>query len=58
MHRHEKRKHSTQTQPENSILLEAMRNGQITKVKVEDDPLLDIKKPAQEVPIQQNKVGK
>ena len=38
--------------------MEAMRNSQITEVKVEDDPLLDIKKPAQEVPIQQNEVEK
>ena len=57
MHIHEKRKHSTHTQTEN-IILEAVKNGQITKVKVEDDPLLDNKKPAQEVPIQQNEVKK
>ena len=40
------------------MVLEAMRNGQITKVKVEDDPLLNIKKPAQEVLIQQNEIEK
>ena len=57
MHIHEKRKHSTQTQPEN-IILEAVKNGQLNEVKVEDNPLLDVKTPAQEVPIQQNEVEK
>ena len=57
MHIHEQRKHPTHTQPEN-ILVDALKKGQIKDVKVEDDPLLDIKKPAQEVPIQQNEVKK
>ena len=45
MHVHEKRKHSTQ------ILADAVKNEQITEVKDEDDHLLDIEKPAKEVPI-------
>ena len=44
MHVHEKRKHSSQ------ILADAVKNEQIT-VKDEDDHLLDIEKPAKEVPI-------
>ena len=46
MHVHEKRKHSTQ------ILADAVKNDQITEVKVEDYHLLDIEKPIQEVPIE------
>ena len=46
MHVHEKRKHSTQ------ILADAVKNDQITEVKVEDYHLLDNEKPAQEVPIE------
>ena len=51
MHLHEKRKHSTQTQTEN-IILEAVKNGQLNEVKVEDD------QPTQQVPTQQNEVEK
>ena len=40
------------------ILVDAVKNGHINDVKVEDDPLLDIKKPAQEVPTQQNEIEK
>ena len=52
-----KPKHSTQTQLKN-IILGAVKNGQLNEVKVEDNPLLDVKTPAQEVPIQQNEVEK
>ena len=44
MHRHKKRKHSSQ------ILVDAVKNAQINEVKVEDD------QPTQQVPIQQNEV--
>ena len=54
---HEKLKHATQTQPENSIL-ETLINGQLNEVKVEDNPLLDVKTPAQEDPIQQKEFEK
>jgi len=52
-----KPKHSTQTQLKN-IILESLKNCQLNEVKVEDNPLLDVKTPAQEVPIQQNEVEK
>ena len=44
-------RHSTQTQPEH-IILEAVKNGQLNEIKIEDD------KPTQQVPIQQNEVEK
>lgn len=52
MYRHTKRMHSSQ------ILVDIVKNGHINDVKVEDGPLLDIKKPAQEVPTQQNEIEK
>ena len=52
-----KPKHSTQNQLKN-IILESLNNCQLNEVKVEDNPLLDVKTPAQEVPIQQNEVEK